>query len=53
MSRYTVPGTIDEYGCNQDELHETLWALRRQLETGETIGRFGLPEPLGGQAGDV
>jgi hypothetical protein len=48
ISRYTSLGRIDEYGCNQDELHYVVYSLRRYVDTGEVPGRFGPPEPLSG-----
>jgi hypothetical protein len=46
VSRYETHGLIAEYGCNQDELQHTMYALLWQFETGESPGRFGPPEPL-------
>jgi hypothetical protein len=46
ISRYETPGVIAEYSCNQDDLHHTMHALLRQMETGEPPGRLGPPEAL-------
>jgi hypothetical protein len=46
VSRYTTPGLIDEYWCNQSELQHTIHSLLRQIETGVTFGKSGPPEAL-------
>jgi hypothetical protein len=46
MSRFEKPGVIAEYWCNQDELHHTINALVQQIQTGETPGKLGPPEPV-------
>lgn len=48
FSRYDTPGHIAEYLCNQDELQHTMYFLIQMLETGETPGRFGPPQPVSG-----
>lgn len=53
ISRYTTFGTIDEYWCNQDELHHVMYSLRRQLNTGEAAGRWESPQALSGGTGDA
>jgi hypothetical protein len=45
ISHYTTYGTIDEYCCNQDTLHDVISGLSHQIETGIGRGRFGPPEP--------
>jgi hypothetical protein len=50
VSRYSVPGEIAEYWCNQDELNETLHGLLQQIQTGRAPGKFGPPVPLTGVA---
>jgi hypothetical protein len=46
ISKYTSPGVIAEYCCNQDDLGDALWALQTELEAGRGAGRFGAPKPL-------
>ena len=46
VSTYERYGEIGKYWCNQDELQHTMYALLRQLASGETSGRFGPPMPL-------
>jgi hypothetical protein len=46
VSRYTTPGVINDYWCNQDKLQHTIYLLLRQIETGTAPGRCGPPEPL-------
>jgi hypothetical protein len=45
-SRYSNYGTIDEYGCNQDELEWAIQALLNLIMTGQNAGSFGPPESL-------
>jgi hypothetical protein len=45
ISHYVSYGTIEQYFCNQDELHYVISALCRQIETGIEPGKFGLPAP--------
>lgn len=46
VSRYTSSGVIGGYWCNQDKLQHTMNALLRQIDSGESFGKFGPPEPL-------
>lgn len=46
-SHFTTWGCIDEYRCNQDELHHTLYHLANLLNTGvETAINLGAPQPV-------
>jgi|SRR6185437_9370120 len=45
-SRYMKYGVIDEYWCNQDELHRAINCLQLGLDGQQLPGRFGPPEPL-------
>jgi hypothetical protein len=49
VSRYTTPGVINNYWCNQDELQHTIYSLLRQIKTGESLGRFGPPGSAAGR----
>ena len=45
-SRYTQPGVIDEYWCNQDELNHAIYALRDFFENDGPMGKYGPPQPV-------
>lgn len=47
LSSYQSYGTIEEYFCNQDELHWTLQKILVALDTGSNFGpSMGPPKPL-------
>jgi len=45
-SRYMTHGLIEEYWCNQDELHHVIASLRQHIESGQVQGKLGPPQPL-------
>ena len=45
LSRYSAPGEIDEYWCNQDELHHSMNQIAEFMKSGVSPGRFGPPKP--------
>ena len=53
VSGYSAVGVIEDYWCNQDELHHTISGLQRYLRTGEVAGGFGPPMPVPGRSGDA
>src|SRR5258705_7946042 len=46
VSRYVEYGIIDEYWCDDDELHHTVRALREHLETGAVRAKCGPPRAI-------
>jgi hypothetical protein len=43
LSRYRAFGKIDEYCCNQDELHHSIYQVQQLMQSGKLPGRFGPP----------
>ena len=41
VNHFRIYGTLDEYGCQQDELHHILWWLWKHIETGQPYGPWG------------
>jgi hypothetical protein len=46
LSRYSDPGKIDEYCCNQDELDDSLNQIAEFMKSGAFPSRLGPPQPL-------
>jgi hypothetical protein len=46
ISSYSIIGSIDDYFCNQDELHQSMKQVLLYLNDGVIPGRFGPPQEI-------